>query len=179
MGDAESKGIGVLNKTGEDINVVMSMSAPHYYENGIKPNQIFYRWPGAVFYTVCVWLRDSDGSNDMTTAKKGLGIFKGIALGFVGAALGIGVVAGSAAVAIPAAVGGVAGGTALVALEVADRRKVRYAEMKGCYAGGTGTWIIAKKDGDRLILVKSDKSTVCKDGTLTVESREYYKSLAT
>ena len=68
MGNKESRGMGVLS---EDINVVLSMAAPHYYENNIKPNEIFYRWPGAVHYTVCAWTRAGDGSNDMMSLKKG------------------------------------------------------------------------------------------------------------
>ena len=172
MGDAESKGIGVLNKTGEDINVVLSMAAPHYYENGVKPNQIFYRWPGAVHYTVCAWIRASNGTNDMTTLKKGLGIFKSVAIGVAGSALGIGAVA-SSAVIVPAAIGGAAGAAALVANDVIEAANANYAEIKGCYAGGSGTWLIVTKYHGRLKLVESDKSTVCKDGRFTTESKDY------
>ena len=178
MGEAHSKGIGVVNKTGEDINVVLSMAAPHYYENEVKPNEIFYRWPGAVHYTVCVWIRNNDKSNDMTTLKKGAGIFKAIGLGIIGTALGLGTILGSVVVAVPAAIGGALGGGSLIANEVLERSKAGYAEMKGCYAGRSGTWIIAKKSKDgELKLIISDKSTVCKDGEFTEESMEYYKKL--
>ena len=58
----------------------------------------------------CVWLRNSDGSKDMTTFKKGVGIFKAVAIGITGAVLGIGTITGSAVVAIPAAIRGAVGG---------------------------------------------------------------------
>ena len=110
MGDAESKGIGIINKTDEQINVVLSMAAPHYYENGIKPNQIFYRWPGAVHYTVCVWIRDSNGANDMNSFDKGLGIAKGVAIGVAGSILGLGAAVATSGFALA---GGLAGGGCL------------------------------------------------------------------
>merc|ERR1719409_163871 len=34
------------------ITVGLSMNGTHYYENDVMSNQIFYRWPGAVHYTV-------------------------------------------------------------------------------------------------------------------------------
>ena len=167
MGDAQSRGIGVLNKTGEDINVVLSMAAPHYYENGVKPDQIFYRWPGAVHYTVCVWIRRDDGSNDMTSGEKALGILRAVGTGVAGFVMGVGSVVG---VGLPAAA---LGGSYLAINEVNEISKPKYAEIKGCYAGGTGTWIIAKMINDKLTLIESDASTVCGDETFTKESKTY------
>ena len=38
--------------------------------------------------------------------------------------------------------------------------------------------MIARKCNGKLELVESTKSTVCQDGTLTEESKEYYKSIS-
>ena len=45
--------------------------------------------------------------------------------------------------------------------------------MKGCYAGWSGTWIVATKNDDgELQLSIKDKLTVCKKATFTEYSRE-------
>ena len=126
MSGQGSYGIAVVNNTDKEINVVLSMAAPHYYENGIKPNQIFYRYPGAVHYTVCVWFRRSDGSNDMTPGKKAKGIAKTVAASVfgVGMAVGFGLI-------------GLAATTAVISAVPINKYedKPLYAEIKGCYAG--------------------------------------------
>ena len=65
MGNAQTCGFGVLNKSNmPEINVGLSMAGTHYYENQVKEGKIFYRWPGAVHYTVYAFIRSPDGKND-------------------------------------------------------------------------------------------------------------------
>lgn len=52
MGNKVSCGIGVLNETDFRVMVGMSMIITHYYENYLESGEIFYRWPGTVWYTV-------------------------------------------------------------------------------------------------------------------------------
>lgn len=67
MGNTQNCGFGVLNNsTLQEINVGLSMGVTHRFENGIKHGQIFYRWPGAVHYTVFAFARKFDGTNDIT-----------------------------------------------------------------------------------------------------------------
>ena len=59
MGATQSTtcGFGVLNKsTIHEIHIGLSMQATHYYENGVKQNEIFYRWPS--LYTVYAYAPD-------------------------------------------------------------------------------------------------------------------------
>ena len=66
MGNSRSCGFGVLNDSNfSEINVGLSMGFTHYYENEVKKGKIFYRWPGAVFYTVYAYARDENGVNDI------------------------------------------------------------------------------------------------------------------
>ena len=70
MGSTQSCGIGVLNKsTIPEINIGLSMHATHYYENRVKENEIFYRWPGPMLYTVYAYARDPTGKNDITNGQ--------------------------------------------------------------------------------------------------------------
>ena len=70
MGQSQSCGFGVLNLSNwEEINVGLSMGRTHYYENSVKKGTIFYRWPGAVWYTVFVLPRKEFGSNDIMYAS--------------------------------------------------------------------------------------------------------------
>ena len=56
-------GIGVLNKSAyETINVGLSMFFTLYHENDIKQGEIFYRWPGMLWYTVYV----TNGDNKLS-----------------------------------------------------------------------------------------------------------------
>ena len=67
MGSSHSCGFGVLNNSNfSEINVGLSMGPTHYFENGIKQGEIFYCWPGAVFYTVYAVARAPDRRNDIT-----------------------------------------------------------------------------------------------------------------
>ena len=66
MGNTDSCGIGVINRsTLREINIGLSMCATHNFENGVEHGEIFYRWPGAVFYTVYAFARKPDKSNDI------------------------------------------------------------------------------------------------------------------
>ena len=106
----------------------------HYFENSVKRGSIFYRWPGAVFYTVYGYPRKPDGSNDMTYSQRNheAGVF----------------------------------------------------QMKGCYCGGSGTWIIVRgglytDENERvwprdLELTLSTKEEVFQNGTLTNYSHDRY-----
>ncbi len=55
MGNSESCGFGVLNSTQHKLTVCLTMSSTHYWEENVMPGKIFYRWPGAVWYTVYVY----------------------------------------------------------------------------------------------------------------------------
>eukprot|EP01084_Bolivina_argentea_P263019 445037_1 len=107
MGNSQSCGFGALNNTGFPLTIGLSMGGTHYYENRVKPGEIFYRWPGAVYYTVFAY--DSHPSRNITNAK----CAKQIASIAVPLALGI------IATAITAGVGfaGVAAGAGVAAVE--------------------------------------------------------------
>ena len=71
MGVHTDGGFGVLNMTNFKITCGLSMGATHYYENDVLPGQIFYRWPGAVWYTVyCLPTTDSTRMTDGKCAKE-------------------------------------------------------------------------------------------------------------
>ncbi len=55
MGNSESCGFGVLNSTQHKLTVSLAMGPTHYWEENVMPGKVFYRWPGAVFYTVRVF----------------------------------------------------------------------------------------------------------------------------
>ncbi len=55
MGNSESCGFGVLNSTQHKLTVCLTMGPTHYWEENVMPGKIFYRWPGAVWYTVYVY----------------------------------------------------------------------------------------------------------------------------
>ena len=66
MGNSQTCGFGVLNKSSlNEVNVGLSMGVTHKFENGLRNGEIFYRWPGAVHYTVFVFARNHDSSNDL------------------------------------------------------------------------------------------------------------------
>ena len=68
MGGSHSCGIGVINKsTIPEINIGVSITLTYYRENGVKENEIFYCWPGAVWCTVYAYPREPDGRNDTTS----------------------------------------------------------------------------------------------------------------
>ena len=61
-------GIGVINETSTDVTFGLSMGGTHYYENKVKPREIFFRDPGAVWYTTYAYCTAAYGP--MTDAKK-------------------------------------------------------------------------------------------------------------
>ena len=104
------------------------MHATHYYENRVKENEIFYRRPGPMLYTVYAYARN--GKNDITNGQVAKEIVMSTVLGGIGAigvtiAAGVTVATMGAALA-PAAFAGlaaeaVAGGAGLLAgASVAD-----------------------------------------------------------
>lgn len=161
MGATQSCGFGVLNKsTIPEINIGLSMQATHYYENGVKENEIFYRWPGAVWYTVYAYARDPSGKNDITngqvakevvlsTVFGGIGaigatIAAGITVATMGAALAPAAFAGLAAEA-----GGIAAasGAGLVAEAVASGATVLLAEASVASAVASGAGALSSTFG--------------------------------
>ena len=92
MGSTQSCGIGVLNKsTFSEINIGLSMHATHYYENRVKENEIFYRRPGPMLYTVYAYARN--GKNDITNGQVAKEIVLSTVLGGIGA-IGVTIAAG-------------------------------------------------------------------------------------
>ena len=223
MGNSQSCGIGVLNNSNLEINVGMSMVATHYFENGIKKREIFYKWPGAVTYTVFAFARskkpnEEAGTNDLTKERviKEVIIVSGvlgggIAVGAVVTAVTAGVAAGPVAAAIGLAEVGAVGGTIIAASAIgagtvagttsglvgaytsqaaateafnaAVRRSALYCRERGCYAGGSGTWLIVEggpymEDGHwkncDLTIREITQSEVFNIGNFTAESHERY-----
>ena len=77
MGNSVNAGIGVLNKSEfSTINVGLSQGFTHYYENDINNGEIFYRWPGAVWYTVYV----TNGDNRLSHGQVKVS-YNGVAYG--------------------------------------------------------------------------------------------------
>lgn len=170
MGNTQTCGFGVLNKSNiKQINVGLSMAATHKFENGIKPGEIFYRWPGAVHYTVYAYARQPDGSNDITegqVAKEvSLGVFiygaiAGVTVATMGSMLSPAAIAlaplamtgGVATLTAEAAVIGAIEGVAVYgtakaaehALGLAFKESNLYCQLKGCYGGGDGSWLIVE-----------------------------------
>ena len=154
------------------------MAATHKFENCVRNGEIFYRWPGAVWYTVFAYARQADGSNDITEGQ----VVKEVTLGvfLYGAVAGVSVatmgtmlaptavalaplaVAGTltaeaAAAAVltasaeAAVAGAIAGASfynsaeaAKEALGLAFKKSNLYCEMKGCYGGGSGSWLVVE-----------------------------------
>ena len=93
MGNSQNCGFGVLNDTDDEVTVILSMGGPHYYENSIPPRGLFYRWPGAVHYTVIAYKTDDIG--ELTEKEKGWQLFKASVAGVAG----VGIAAAGAAAA--------------------------------------------------------------------------------
>ena len=167
MGNTKTCGFGVLNNSRlQEINVGMSMGALHKFENSVKYGEIFYRWPGAVWYTVMAFARQPDGSNDITSGRVG----KEVALAAL-FATGVGAI--TMAPLAAAAMTGAALATQLKT-KVADRKLTDkdlnepdiglyesveeyqegfrkaftesnlHCEKKRCYGGGNGSWLIVE-----------------------------------
>ena len=171
MGSNESKGFGLVNLTTKEVNVVLSMAAPHYYENKIKPGNIFYRDPGPVHYTVCVSVWNGVDS-EMNDEKKAGTIVGAVGKGVAGLAIGV----GSALVAPLVLPFAVKAASDEIKAEYLERGKADYAEMKCCYGGGDGTWLLIQERDGRLCLEKSTKREVLEKGNsnFTNESKEKY-----
>jgi hypothetical protein len=178
-----------VNETPFNVTIASSMMSTHYYENNVKPGEIWYRWPGAVHETLYAF--PSKG-NEITDGRVVIENITAGAAGIMAAAViiatcGTAAAPGSALMpltltpaalalySIPQAVGiavsvatlmKIAAAVGLTKLvfdnfEKADNKvsklldfinvlKTRdaqlYTEMKGCYAGGSGTWLALRFD---------------------------------
>lgn len=168
MGNTQTCGFGVLNKSHvPELNIGLSMAGTHYYENSVKEGEIFYRWPGAVHYTVYAFVRSPDGKNDITNSTcakeiSGVAITSVVAAGITVATMGtmltpaavvlapLTTVGGAAGLTLEAAgIGAAAGVTAYKSTEeatkamgLAFKNSKLYCEMKNCYGGGAGSWLV-------------------------------------
>ncbi len=156
------------NSSLQEINVGLSMAAMHYFENSVKYGEIFYRRPGAVWYTVIAFARQPDGSNDITKGQCAKEVTLAVLVG-AGAAVAANPVLLVGALA-PLAAGGILG--AGLNAKITKRRppedsesdigpyesaekyqedlrkafegsKLKF-EKKGCYGGGKGSWLIVE-----------------------------------
>lgn len=163
----ETSGFAVLNLSSYTLHFGLSMAATHYYENNVKHGEIFYRWPGAVHYTV--FAQTAPELSNKTCVKE---ITKASLLGVTCAGAAAAAViclpalpalAGPASSLVVAAEGGALGlaatataaATANAATDYAIAKQILdalakvdaadlYAEMKGCYGGGSGTWLVLR-----------------------------------
>lgn len=194
MGVHTDGGFGVLNMTNFKITCGLSMGATHYYENDVLPGQIFYRWPGAVWYTVyCLPTTDSTRMTDGKCAKEIITVSASaigagaaaVASLFAGGAFlpaawslaALTTVGGATGLALSLGVGAAFAGASTYygtkeafesALQSAFEKSHLYAEKKGCYGGGSGTWLVLQ-GGPRI-----SKSVIePRDFTLTAHDRAY------
>ena len=151
MGNKSSRGVGVLNLSSYPLNIGTSMIATHYFENGVKHGEIFYRSPGAVWFTV--FAQASPRITYGTCAKElfvAVGIPVGAAAGAAATVLTGGLLAPAVDVlsfpALAASNGLRAGGMALGVLAAGVNQFIPQADLratkKGCYGGGEGSWLI-------------------------------------
>ncbi len=163
-------GFGVLNNSSlQEINVGLSMAAMHYFENSVKYGEIFYRRPGAVWYTVIAFARQPDGSNDITKLQVAKEVTLAVLIGG-----GAAVVAGAALLFVEPRLLNLAGGIVgagsnakntkqkpskdsesdIGPYESAEKyqedlrkafegSKLKF-EKEGCYGGGKGSWLIVE-----------------------------------
>eukprot|EP00756_Hemistasia_phaeocysticola_P011049 Hpha_TRINITY_DN15078_c8_g2::TRINITY_DN15078_c8_g2_i3::g.123701::m.123701 len=166
-------GYGLLNETDVPVTVGLSMGGYHYYENSVLPGEIFYRWPGAVHYTItCFPTGDdtyiTDGSCVSSTIMSSvagiataaatlatMGAASVVAAGAVTGTTVCGVVvSGSVLSAVYAAAGIVAvigelwGGSEtnekLQQWLCALGESQLYVSKAGFYGGGSGSWVVLK-----------------------------------
>eukprot|EP01004_Peranema_trichophorum_P009528 NODE_8278_length_693_cov_61.487719_g7656_i0.p1 GENE.NODE_8278_length_693_cov_61.487719_g7656_i0~~NODE_8278_length_693_cov_61.487719_g7656_i0.p1 ORF type:complete len:192 (+),score=39.11 NODE_8278_length_693_cov_61.487719_g7656_i0:66-578(+) len=141
------------------------MGGTHYYENYVAPGRIFYRWPGAVFYTIYAYPTTEE--NKMTNG----GCVRGIVAAAVGTTLAI----------IPPTL--LISATALTVYNIVDS----IVSEKGCYGGGSGSWYTirggprTKPDGtivvDPLSFTKSVRDEIWVRGEFTHESNNNYYTI--
>ena len=192
-----------------EINIGLSMAGTHYYENSVKEGKIFYRWPGAVHYTVYAFVRSPDGKNDLTNgtcAKEIVGssiigiVTAGITVATMGSMLTpaamlfapLTTVGGTAGLMAEAAgAGGIAAfgayGSAAKATEamgLAFKNSELYCQMKGCYGGGNGSWLIVEGgpyqdnkgyfQAQNLSIRMVDQEHIFRNGSFTSYSHDCY-----
>lgn len=164
----ETSGFAVLSLSSYTLYVGLSMAATHYYENNVKHSEICYRWPGAVHYTVYAQvapeISNKTCATEITRARL-LGATIGVAA--VGGAVlslpALSALTGPASSLVLAAGGGTVGRAATAAGAATDAAVADYAltkqvldflaqvpaadmytEMKGCYGGKSGTWLVLR-----------------------------------
>lgn len=167
MGNTQTCGFGVLNESHmKELNIGLSMAGTHYYENAVRDGKIFYRWPGAVHYTVYAMARDPEGKNDITDGQCAKEITGASLVGIVTAGATVMTmgsmltptaflfaplthVGGAAGLVAQASVLGAIDGigayatseAATKAIGLAFKNSKLYCESKGCYGGGNGSWL--------------------------------------
>lgn len=164
MGNNQGRGIGVLNHSSiNEINVGLSMGPTHYFENGIKHGEIFYRRPGAVHYTVYAFARQPETRNDITNGQvadaKTLGAFiygdeRDLHMNEMlssDAYYTIPCANTSEAPSVKGSTGAAAGASAYPSPSVAKKslgraleRSNLFCEKKGCYGGRPGSWLVVE-----------------------------------
>lgn len=158
MGNKQSCGFGVLNKSNiQEINIGLSMAGTHYYENRVENGKIFYRWPGAVHYTVYALARSPDGKNDISDGQCAWEITKSSIIGIstagaviftaATAAKSLAVVEATQLLITTGINTYVAADATLTASEEvisAFEKSKLYCEVKGCYGGGRGSWYVVE-----------------------------------
>ncbi|PIK42163.1 hypothetical protein BSL78_20999 [Apostichopus japonicus] len=196
----ETSGFAVLNLSSYTLHMGLSMAATHYYENNVNHGEIFYRWPGAVHYTV--YAQTAPEISDDICAKE---ITKASIIGITCA----GVAAAISLIALPAlsvlaaestmlaaTAAGAAGAAGLASnnfmKEVFDvLNKVDAADLcakkMGCYGGGSGTWLVLRGGlkrvhghltHEKLELVKEKPEYILAHGKFTSYSRAKFYTTA-
>lgn len=206
MGNTQTCGFGVLNESHmKELNIGLSMAGTHYYENAVSDGRVFYRWPGAVHYTVYAMARDPEGKNDITDGQCAKQITGSSLIGIATAGVTVMTmgsmltpmafvfaplthVGGAAGLVAQAGVLGAVDGlgayatsaVATKALGLAFENSKLYCEKKGCYGGGSGSWMAVTggpyldKEGywrpQDLTMREVDQEYVFRNGKFTWES---------
>jgi len=181
-------GFGVRNDTDKLLRIGLSMDAIHCSDNEVRHGEIFYRRPGAVWYTVFAYEALPD--NEITTTKVTLGII--IVAGKIilpvlavgGGLIPIMVTAGvpiSSVVLSGAVV--VVGSVKLIGDALKNVQNVFSIKIpkvsccrEGCYGGGAGTWIVVENYRDTIIMRTVNREDVIQPPQhFTKYSQPYWK----
>ena len=146
MGNSESVGIAVINKTNLPVTIGLSVGATFLYENYVEPNEIFYRYPGGAITTMTAYAYATSKENEMTNGtcwKEGM--TAGLTAGVVTAAAAATAFTGGAAAPTIAALSGPASGLILsswgagaIAAELAMIVAAAAASGKAAHTGMQG-----------------------------------------
>jgi len=172
-------GFGVLNDTDMSLQIGLSMDAVHYFENEVAPREIFYRRPGAVWYTVFAY--QALPNNEITKTKVTWGIIKVTGkiilpvIVVVGGLISLMVKAGTPiSNVVSNGSEAVVGGANLLADGLKNIQNVNSIEIpnmyccrQGCYGGGAGTWIVVENAGDKITMRTVSREYVIRLGHFT------------